>query len=105
MVGENVPPCGVPLTQPVSFNTLHIRMLAPMVDTALPEIQLETATAPEEEPTRPLGNVVKRRVLIVDDHPIFRDGISQLINYEPDLQVCGGVASAPPSWWQYLWAT
>lgn len=37
----------------------------------------------------------KRRVLIVDDHPIFRDGISQLINHEPDLMVCGGVSSAP----------
>jgi DNA-binding NarL/FixJ family response regulator len=39
--------------------------------------------------------VSKRRVLIVDDHPIFRDGISQLINHEADLRVCGGVASAP----------
>jgi DNA-binding NarL/FixJ family response regulator len=38
--------------------------------------------------------VVKRRVLIVDDHPIFRDGISQLINHQPDLHVCGGVCSA-----------
>lgn len=37
----------------------------------------------------------KRRVLIVDDHPIFRDGISQLINQEEDLEVCGGVSSAP----------
>jgi DNA-binding NarL/FixJ family response regulator len=39
--------------------------------------------------------VAKRRVLIVDDHPIFRDGISQLINHEADLRVVGGVASAP----------
>lgn len=36
----------------------------------------------------------KRRVLIVDDHPIFRDGITQHINAQPDLFVCGGVSSA-----------
>ncbi|GAB6907272.1 Nar family two-component system response regulator [Desulfosarcina cetonica] len=28
------------------------------------------------------------RVLIVDDHPIFRMGLEALINQEPDLQVC-----------------
>lgn len=37
---------------------------------------------------------MKHRVLIVDDHPIFRDGITQLINSQPDLQVCGHVCSA-----------
>lgn len=37
----------------------------------------------------------RRRVLIVDDHPIFRDGITQLINREADLVVCGGAAAAP----------
>ncbi|MDI1312293.1 response regulator transcription factor [Prosthecobacter sp.] len=37
---------------------------------------------------------MKHRVLIVDDHPIFRDGITQLINSQPDLHVCGHVCSA-----------
>lgn len=46
----------------------------------------------EKSDTRTAG--VKRRVLIVDDHPIFRDGITQLINHQADLQVCGGVCSA-----------
>lgn len=32
--------------------------------------------------------------MIVDDHPIFRDGITQLINTQPDLFVCGSVSSA-----------
>lgn len=36
----------------------------------------------------------KRQVLIVDDHPIFRNGIIQLINHEPDLYVCGEICSA-----------
>lgn len=49
--------------------------------------------APNKKPTA--SPVVKRRVLIVDDHPIFRDGITQLINHESDLEVCGGVCSAP----------
>ncbi|HLZ20221.1 MAG TPA: response regulator transcription factor [Smithellaceae bacterium] len=31
----------------------------------------------------------KHRILIVDDHPIFRKGLSQLINQEDDLCVCG----------------
>ena len=29
------------------------------------------------------------RVLIVDDHPIVRRGLAQLIEQEPDLEVCG----------------
>lgn len=31
----------------------------------------------------------KRRVFVVDDHPIVRSGLTQLINREPDLAVCG----------------
>jgi DNA-binding NarL/FixJ family response regulator len=31
----------------------------------------------------------KHRILIVDDHPIFRKGLAQLINQEEDLCVCG----------------
>jgi len=30
-----------------------------------------------------------RKVLIVDDHPIVRDGLVTLINHESDLEVCG----------------
>src|SRR6202140_3567245 len=32
---------------------------------------------------------VKKRVLVVDDHPIVRQGLTLLINREPDLVVCG----------------
>ena len=31
----------------------------------------------------------KKRVVIVDDHPLFRDRLSQLINHELDMEVCG----------------
>lgn len=37
----------------------------------------------------------KRRVLIVDDHPVFRHGITALINAEPDLVVCCEASSSP----------
>jgi DNA-binding NarL/FixJ family response regulator len=34
------------------------------------------------------------RVLIVDDHPVVRHGLEQLIASEPGLEVCGGAAGA-----------
>ncbi|HQP49163.1 MAG TPA: response regulator transcription factor [Spirochaetota bacterium] len=37
----------------------------------------------------------KTRIFIVEDHPLFREGIAQLINTEDDLEVCGGAAGAP----------
>jgi DNA-binding NarL/FixJ family response regulator len=36
----------------------------------------------------------KIRVFVVDDHPIVRQGLSQLINREPDLWVCGEAEDA-----------
>ena len=32
---------------------------------------------------------MKRKVLVVDDHPIVREGLAQMINRESDLMVCG----------------
>jgi DNA-binding NarL/FixJ family response regulator len=31
----------------------------------------------------------KRRVLIVDDHPLFRDGLRRFLDLQPDLACCG----------------
>jgi DNA-binding NarL/FixJ family response regulator len=36
-----------------------------------------------------------RRILIVDDHPVFRHGLSSLIGLERDLIVCGEAENAP----------
>jgi DNA-binding NarL/FixJ family response regulator len=36
----------------------------------------------------------KRKVFIVDDHPIVRKGLAQMINQETDLTVCGEADSA-----------
>ena len=35
------------------------------------------------------------RILLVDDHPVTRQGIAVLINQESDLAVCGEASSAP----------
>lgn len=36
-----------------------------------------------------LPNEKKMAVVIVEDHPMFRERLAELINREPDLQVCG----------------
>ena len=36
----------------------------------------------------------KKRILIIDDHPIMRHGLAQLIGAEPDLEVCADAGSA-----------
>jgi DNA-binding NarL/FixJ family response regulator len=36
-----------------------------------------------------------RAVLIVDDHPVVRQGIKQMINAEPDLYICGEAQTEP----------
>jgi DNA-binding NarL/FixJ family response regulator len=36
----------------------------------------------------------KHRLYLVEDHPVTRQGFAQLINFQPDLQVCGQAGSA-----------
>src|SRR5688572_33420298 len=36
-----------------------------------------------------VSNGKKTRVLLVDDHPIVRQGLRLMIDKEPDLEVCG----------------
>jgi DNA-binding NarL/FixJ family response regulator len=44
---------------------------------------------------QPKGQKTKTRVFLVDDHPLVRTGIAQLINKESDMQVCGEAEDAP----------
>jgi len=37
----------------------------------------------------------KKRVFLVDDHPLVREWLTNLINQQPDLSVCGEAESAP----------
>lgn len=43
----------------------------------------------KQEPTES-----KRRIFLVDDHPVLRDGLRRLLEAESDLQVCGEADSA-----------
>ena len=36
----------------------------------------------------------KKRIFIVDDHPIVREGLALMMNREPDLEVCGEAEEA-----------
>lgn len=37
----------------------------------------------------PQGPSGKKQIMIVDDHPMMRAGLMQLINKQPDIEVCG----------------
>ena len=36
----------------------------------------------------------KTQILLVDDHPVVRDGLTTIINHQQDLNVCGGADDA-----------
>jgi len=38
-----------------------------------------------------------RKVILLDDHPVMREGLAQLINHEADLVVCGQFEDAAPA--------
>jgi len=42
--------------------------------------------------SKPASGLITYRVLLVDDHPIVRRGLAELIAEEPDLTVCGEAA-------------
>jgi DNA-binding NarL/FixJ family response regulator len=41
------------------------------------------------------NQVAKKRILLVDDHPIFRHGLEDLLKQQEDLTICGHADSAP----------
>ena len=38
------------------------------------------------------------KILIVDDHPVVREGLAMQIALEPDLAVCGEAEDVPAPW-------
>ncbi|HNS14524.1 MAG TPA: response regulator transcription factor [Syntrophorhabdaceae bacterium] len=46
----------------------------------------------KEKQAAPAGQ--RNKIFIVDDHPIVRKGLAQLINQEPDMVVCGEAENA-----------
>ncbi|HEY5741960.1 MAG TPA: response regulator transcription factor [Terrimicrobiaceae bacterium] len=47
-----------------------------------------------DEPKDSAATRLKRRVLVVDDHPLFRLGLKNMINNQPDLSVCCEASSS-----------
>lgn len=61
---------------------------------------MKTETTASKPPTAPSpeksdAKSVRRRIVLVDDHPVTREGVRVLIDQEPDLVVCGQSDSAP----------
>lgn len=53
----------------------------------------KTVAAPT--PARPAPTDKKISIFIVDDHPLVRQGLAQVINAEADMNVCGEAEDAP----------
>ncbi len=45
----------------------------------------------------PSPDQLKAKVFLVDDHPLVREWLTNLINQQPDFTVCGEAESAPPA--------
>ena len=52
-------------------------------------LRIMQVSAPKKKPAKS-----KTLILIVDDHPMMRQGLAALINNEPDLAVCGETESS-----------
>ncbi|HEY1107014.1 MAG TPA: response regulator transcription factor, partial [Opitutaceae bacterium] len=61
---------------------------SPSVAVAEPEPASVPAPAPVSAPS-------KLKVLLVDDHPITRQGLKALVNQQANLEVCGEADNAP----------
>jgi DNA-binding NarL/FixJ family response regulator len=50
--------------------------------------------AAKKQPAASRSGPTEKRVFVVDDHPMMRDGMARLIDSEPGLRCCGGAKSA-----------
>ena len=59
-----------------------------------PKIPARPAERKRSQPPAEEKPPARSRIYIVDDHAMFREGLRQLIDHEPDLVVCGDAAGA-----------
>jgi DNA-binding NarL/FixJ family response regulator len=57
----------------------------------------DNVSAPASNDQADTGNIqaAKKKILLVDDHPIFRHGLTELLDRQEGLVVCGHADSAP----------
>ncbi len=70
--------------------TAKLRAPKPATVKAPRPVKSPTAPAPELEPVRS----GRRRIMLVDDHPMMRSGMAQVINKQADIEVCCEASSA-----------
>jgi DNA-binding NarL/FixJ family response regulator len=51
-------------------------------------IAADRSAATEATQNEPRGLPLKTRIMMVDDHPIVREGMAQFLNAQPDLHLC-----------------
>ena len=49
---------------------------------------------PKPSPVEDSSPAARRKVFIVEDHPVFREGLTHIVNAEEDLTVCGEAGDA-----------
>src|SRR3954449_6599068 len=53
------------------------------------------SAAEEMKPGKQPSEIKKRGIIVVDDHPLFRKGVVQMLSQEPDLAVLAEAESSP----------
>jgi len=78
---------------------LKLRMAPRQSSSAQPGTPGQSARRDQMQPThanarKATGSLKKARVMVVDDHPVFREGIARCLALEEDLEVCWSVGTA-----------
>jgi DNA-binding NarL/FixJ family response regulator len=78
-----------PREQPLQVASTNQQPKSSRLQKIMSAIESSPPTPPATRPVAP------KRILIVDDHPVFRRGIGALVGEQADLAVCGEAEGAP----------